>query len=255
MFQGFYMATSGMLTQNRNLNVISNNMANVSTPGFRSDRYMATTFREEVMSRIGNKDKTSYSPLGTTSKIRASDETITDYTIQYYAPTRNALDFALSGEGFFCIQSEAHGTVYTRNGSFTLDDQGYLYLPTIGRVLGADGNPIYLGRDDIVVADNGEIYTEDGNTRLGQLGVVDFADYQEQLIKTTGNVFVAPNGGAFNVAGDTAVVNYALEGSNVDAVAEMVEMMSSQRALQSSAQVLKMYDTLMGKMVSQLGPT
>ena len=60
MFQGFYMATSGMLTQNRNLNVISNNMANVSTPGFRSDKYMATTFHEELMSRIGNKDKTSY---------------------------------------------------------------------------------------------------------------------------------------------------------------------------------------------------
>lgn len=255
MFQGLYMATSGMLTQNRNLNVISNNMANVSTPGYRGEQYVATTFREEVMSRIGNKDKSSYTPIGTTSKIRASDETVTDYTEQYYAPTRSSLDFALSGSGFFCIQSEDFGTVYTRNGSFTLDDQGYLFLPTIGRVLGRDGNPIYLGRDDIMAGSTGEIYTEDGNTWLGQIAVVDFADYQEQLIKETGNVFVAPNGGAFNVNGDTQVVNYALEYSNVDVVAEMVEMMSSQRALQSSAQVLKMYDTLAGKIVSQLGPT
>lgn len=255
MFQGFYMATSGMLTQNRNLNVISNNMANVSTPGFRSDQYMATTFREEVISRIGNKDKSSYTPIGTTSKIRASDETITDYTEQYYSPTRNALDFALSGSGFFCVQSEEFGTVYTRNGSFTLDDQGYLYLPTIGRVLGTNGNPIYLGRDDIVASDTGMIYSEDGNTTFGQIAVVDFADYQQQLVKETGNVFVAPNGGAFNANGETQVVNYALESSNVDVIAEMVEMMSAQRALQSSSQVLKMYDTIMGKIVSQLGTT
>lgn len=251
MFQGFYMAASGMLSQNRNLNVISNNMSNVSTPGFRGDRYIATTFQEEIMSRIGNLDKSTYSPLGTTSKIVAPDETVTDYSVQYYAPTRNSLDFALSGEGFFCIQSEEYGTVYTRNGSFTLDDQGYLYLPTIGRVIGENG-PIYLGRNDIVVNPSGEIYTEDGNTRLGRIQVVDFNDYQAQLTKTTGNVFVAENGGAFET--DTEVVNYGLEYSNVDVAEEMVEMMSAQRALQSSSKVLSMYDTLMGKMVSRLGP-
>ncbi len=249
MFQGFYMATSGMLTQNRNLNVISNNMANVSTPGFRSDKYMATTFHEELMSRIGNKDKSTYVPIGTTSKIRASEETVTDFTEQYYSPTRSALDFALSGSGFFCIQG-AEGTVYTRNGSFTLDDQGYLYLPTIGRVLGENG-PIQLNTDDITVSSNGTIYDANG-TQLGRLRVVDFADYNTQLVKTTGNVFIAPNGGA--VDSDAKVVNKALEGSNVDAVDQMVQMMSSQRALQSSSQVLKMYDTIMGKMVSELGP-
>lgn len=63
MFQGFYNATSGVLTQNRNLNVISNNMANVSTPGFKSDKFMASTFREELMSRIGNKDKSTATPI------------------------------------------------------------------------------------------------------------------------------------------------------------------------------------------------
>lgn len=249
MFQGFYMATSGMLTQSRNLNVISNNMGNVSTPGFRSDRYMATTFREELMSRIGNKDKTSYSPIGTTSKIRASDETITDFSTQYYAPTRNALDFAISGEGWFCIQGEG-GTVYTRNGSFTLDDQGYLYLPTIGRVLGETG-PIQLTTDNIRVNSTGEIFSNEDDRYFGTLRIVDFANPNEQLIKSTGNVFIAPNGGATD--SNAKVVNYALEGSNVDAVAQMVAMMSGQRALQSSSQVLKMYDTLMGKIVSQLG--
>ncbi len=250
MFQGFYNATSGMLTQNRNLNVISNNMANVSTPGFKSDKFIATTFREELISRIGNKDKSTASPLGTMAMIRASDETVTDFTNTAYAPTRNSLDFALSGSGFFSVQT-ANGVVYTRNGSFTLDDQGYLYLPTIGRVLGENG-PIRLGTDKIKVDSSGTIYSEDGNTRYGTLRIVDFQNYDTQLVKTTGNVFIAPNGGA--TPANAKVVGSALESSNVDAVDQMVQMMSSQRALQSSAQVMKMYDQLIGKIVSQLGP-
>ena len=251
MFQGFYNATSGMLTQNRNLNVISNNMGNVYTPGFRSDRYMATTFREVLMSRIGNKDKTHAYPIGTMAMIRASDETVTDYTTASYGPTRRALDFAISGDGFFCIQGQ-NGTVYTRNGSFTLDDQGYLYLPTIGRVLGENGL-IRLGTDKIAVDSYGTIYSEDGNRRYGTLRIVDFQDYDAQLIKETGNVFVAPNGGARD-ATNAKVVNSALENSNVDAVKEMVNMMSGQRALQSSSQIMKTYDQLIAKIVSELGP-
>lgn len=249
MFQGFYNLTSGVLSQNRNLNVISNNMANISTPGFKSDQFLASTFREELISRTGNKDKAHPYPLGTTSKIKAADETITDYTQGGYQPTRSTLDFALGSPGFFCIQTE-NGTVYTRNGSFTLDDQGYLYLPTVGRVLGQNG-PIYLGTDKITADSTGTIYSEDGNTRYGQLLIVDFQNYDTQLVKTTGDVFVA-NGAA--VPTQAQVVWKAVEGSNVDAVEQMTQMMSSQRALQSSAQVLKMYDELIGKMVSQISP-
>lgn len=252
MFQGLYKATSGMLTQNRNLNVISNNMANVSTSGYKSERYMATTFEEVLISRIGNKDKSNPSPLGTMSMIRASDETVTDYTNTGYYPTRNALDFAISGNGFFCIQS-GNGVVYTRNGSFTLDDQGYLTLPTIGRVLGENG-PIRLGTDKIRVGSDGSIYDEETNRRYGTLRIADFQNYDTQLVKTTGNVFIAPNGGAGNAGNDTRVVGKALEYSNVDAVKEMVQMMSAERALQSSSEILKMYDQLTGKIVSQLGP-
>jgi len=102
-----------------------------------------------------------------------------------------------------------------------------------------------------ISAKRGTIYDANGR-QLGRLQVVDFADYQTQLVKTTGNVFLAPNGGA--VDSDAKVVNKALEGSNVDAVDQMVQMMSSQRALQSSSQVLKMYDSIMEKMVSRLGP-
>ena len=79
MFQGFYNLTSGILTQTRNQNVISNNMTNVSTPGYKSDKYMATTFREELMYRSGNIDKSNKTEIGTMAMVRASDETVTDF--------------------------------------------------------------------------------------------------------------------------------------------------------------------------------
>lgn len=249
MFQGFYNLTSGMLTQNRNLNVISNNMANVSTPGFKNDQFLSTTFRQEMLYRSGNKNKSHSVPVGTANQIVMADRTVTDYSEAGYETTASSLDFALSGRGFFSIQT-AGGTVYTRNGSFALDDQGYLFLPGVGRVLGKNG-PVRLGTDKIAVDSSGRIYTKDGNRYLGRLAIVDFQNYDTQLNKTAGDVFTA------NVQGravDGDVVQQALERSNVDAVGEMTQMMGSQRALQSSAQVLKMYDQLIGKIVTQLGP-
>lgn len=250
MFQGFYNLTSGVLTQTRNLNVISNNMSNVSTPGYKSDKFIARTFREEMIYRSGNKDKSGAVALGSMNRIVTADRNYTDFSLGGYAATTSALDFALNSTGFFCIQS-GNDTVYTRNGSFSLDGEGYLCLQGVGRVLGQNG-AIYLGTDKIVTDSIGNIYSEDGNAFLGRLSIVDFQNYDEQLTKTTGDVFVA---NAQPAAVNGNVVQKALESSNVAAVEEMTEMMASQRALQSSAQVLKMYDQLVGKIVNQLGPT
>lgn len=71
------------------------------------------------------------------------------------------MDFALTTPGFFCVQTEG-GTVYTRNGSFALDEEGYLTLPTVGRVLGQNG-PIQLPTDDIISDSRGE-YIQCGRT-------------------------------------------------------------------------------------------
>lgn len=250
MFQGFYNLTSSVLTQTRRMNVIGNNMSNVSTPGFKSEQFIARTFQEELIYRSGNKDKSNPVQIGSMNRMVTADRNYTDFAQGGYEPTASALDFALGSSGFFSIQSD-NGTVYTRNGSFSLDADGYLTLQGIGRVLGQNG-PIYLGTDKITTDSLGNIYTENGNNFLGRLSIVDFQDYDGQLTKTTGDVFIA-NGQGTVVDGN--VVQKALERSNVEAVDEMAQMMASQRALQSSAQVLKMYDQLIGKAVSQLGPT
>ncbi len=249
MFQGFYNLTSGMITHNRNLNVVSNNIGNVLTPGFKKDTMVSSTFQEELMSRTGNIDKSSPEELDEMAMLRSALESITDYSQGVLEPTDNPLDFAITTEegGFFRIEG-VNGELYTRNGSFAIDEEGYLGFPEGGRVLGKNG-PIYLGTDEITSNSYGMIYRADG-TYVDQLDIVSFDD-NTQLEKIGGSLFrtdaqpTAVNG--------PVVMHKTLERSNVDATVEFTAMIESQRALQTSAQVLKMYDQLMAKASTQLG--
>ncbi len=247
MFQGFYTLTSGVLTQNRNLNVISNNMSNAITPGFKSDRFVISDFYNEMMIRTGNKNKSDTTRIGSMSLIAGGDETVTDYTQGVLSVSTSTLDFSITGNGFFSIQTD-NGTVYTRNGNFSLDNDGYLCLPGVGRVLGTGGE-IYLGTDRITADSQGRLYNEQTGAQLGQLMVVDFADYA-QLNKENGNVFTT---NANAVAADVDIRWKTLENSNADPIDQMTRMMASQRALQSSAQILTIYDELISQMRT-MGP-
>ena len=261
MYQGFYNLTSGMLTQSRNLNVISNNMANVQTAGYKRDKMVSTTFQEEMLYRTGKRYKEDAQPLATTSKIRAADRTYVNYEQGGFDMTDGILDFAMADRGFFCIDTPA-GVRYTRNGSFHVDNEGYLALNGVGRVQGTDGQPIRIDNENFTVDSVGNISVaevsgggEEGETttevrQLGRLRVVDFEDY-EQLHKEDYGVF--STGQEPQNVEQPAVMWKMLEKSNVDMMEEMVSMMSSQRALQSAAQVLKMYDQIMSKSVTDIG--
>lgn len=262
MYQGFYNLTSGMLTQNRNLNVISNNMVNIQTPGYKRDKMVSTTFQEEMLYRTGKRYKENPEPLATTSKIRAADRTYVSYEQGGFEETDGIFDFALSGEGFFVVDTPA-GTAYTRNGSFRVDDQGYLSLNSVGRVLGTDGQPIQIDNENFTVSSRGVISVketsgdgEEGEEvettvrELGTLRIVDFEDY-EQLHKEDYGVYTT-NQEARDVE-NPSILWKMLERSNVDMMEEMTSMITAQRALQSAAQVLKMYDQVMSKAASDVG--
>lgn len=243
MFQGYYDLTSNMITQNRNLNVVSNNMTNVSTPGYKMDRIMQSTFRDEMIYRYDRDGKTA---VGMVSRMNIADERVTDYTEGGIRETGDALDVGLTGNGFFVIDT-GEGPVYTRDGSFNLDNEGYLTLPGIGRVQGTNG-AIRLTTDNIIIDKQGNIISEDGNQFFGTLQIVDFADYG-QLTKISGSVFRANAQPQAADRGTTVTQRY-LEDSNVSMAEEMTRMISSQRILQSSAQILKIYDQLEAKMVT-----
>ena len=108
MFKGFYNLTSSMLTHQQNLNVIANNMANISTAGYKQDLYTASTFDDVMYSRMGNKHNTGQE-IGRQSYIRAASRIYTDYTQGILEPTGIALDFAIHGDGFFAVQDPDGG--------------------------------------------------------------------------------------------------------------------------------------------------
>ncbi|MCC8028182.1 MAG: flagellar hook-basal body protein [Clostridium sp.] len=260
MYQGFYNLTSGMLTQNRNLNVISNNMVNIQTPGYKRDKMVTSTFQEEMLYRTGRQSKGNPTPLAVTSKIRTATQTYVNYEQGSFEQTDGIYDFALGGNGFFTVQGQ-NGTVYTRNGSFGVDAEGFLALNNVGRVLGTDGQPIEMDNENFTVDSLGNIMVDEivdeetGETerrQMGTLQIVNFADY-EQMHKEDYGVFTTNQAPLEMEEGETAVLWKTVEKSNVDMVDEMTSMMSTQRALQSAAQVLKMYDQIMSKAVNDVG--
>lgn len=247
MFKGFYNLTSGMITQQQHLNVVGNNMVNISTSGFKESRYTATTFDDVMYSRVGNEEKI-YTDIGRQSYIRANSEITVIHDQGIPEPTDIALDFAIMGEGFFAIQREDGTVTYTRSGSFSLDDEGYLRYPGMGYVLDPEGNTIQLSTDKLSVDTLGNISTQEGNY-LGTLGVYTFQDL-EQLDHNDQGFFDGENAQLVEVP---QILWKYLERSNVDMIRQMTEMLTCQRALQSAATVTKIYDELMGHSASDIG--
>lgn len=254
MVKGFYNLTSGILSQTRRLDVIGNNMTNLSTAGYKAETYTDTSFQEVLVSRVGNKDKSGAAVIGSETYILAPDQAYVNFSQGGLRETGLPLDFAIQGDGFFAIQTGA-GVEYTRNGSFSLDEQGRLCLKGQGLVLGVDGQPITLTTDRVRADANGRIYAEadpltgQGGEYLGQLAVYTFAD-NEQLTLGENGLFQG-QGAQANQA--PALLWGYTEESNVDMLREMTQMMTAQRALQGGAQVLKLYDSLLTKATTELG--
>lgn len=248
MLKGFYNLASGVLTHQRNLNVVANNMVNVSTPGYKQDRYTATTFGEVMYSRVGNQSGEGVE-IGEQSYIRTTSDIVTDYTQGALEPTGIPLDFAIYGEGFFAVEDGEGNVAYTRDGSFSLDNEGYLCLAGFGRVLSPRGEAIRLQTDRIEVDAQGIIRYEQGGI-LGQIGVYVFDD-NAVLERTPMGLFTGEGAQASVEAG--IVLGGYLERSNTDVIKQMTEMITYQRSLQSATQVMKMYDDVMTKATNEVG--
>ena len=248
MFKGFYQLTSAMLSQGRRLDVVSHNMTNISTAGYKLDRYTDSTFQDVLISRVGNKNKAVSTEMGEETYILAPSELVTDFTQGSMEETTLPLDFAIIGDGFFAIDRDGD-VAYTRNGSFNLDDEGYLCLWGQGRVLNSEGQPIQLPTDHIYVNKLGEIYTEADRNYLGTLGIY-ATENTEDLERNEYGLFT---GGNFQLSENYEIRHRMVERSNVNMVEGMVLMMSSQRALQSAAQMSKIYDAVMSKATTELG--
>jgi len=158
------------------------------------------------------------------------DEVVTDWTPQPARETGEPLDFAITGDGFFAVQTD-RGLRYTRNGQFTVSPQGQLVTPQGDPVLGRGGGPVPVGADGRV------------DPRL--LQVVNLANPRKD-----GDALVAGNPGGGAVG---QVRAGALEGSGADPARSMVDMIASMRAFEAGQRVITTIDETLGKAANQVG--
>src|SRR3954451_22736793 len=144
MDRGLYIAASGMLTEQLRQQQIANDLANSSTPGYKSDRTAQSDFGSLVLS-----DSLTGQVIGAQSTAVGVDKVVTDFTPQPSRDTGEPLDFAITGEGFFAVHTEG-GVAYTRNGQFSAAAQGRLVTALGDPVLGRDSRPVTVGADGTV---------------------------------------------------------------------------------------------------------
>ena len=242
MIRALWTAGSGMNAQQMNIDVIANNLANVSTTGYKRDDLVAEAFREKLLQAKRANRQWNVGPIG--SGV-AGSWLRTDFSPGAVVVTHAPLDLALAGEGFLVVQTPA-GQRLTRNGSLVRDAEGYLATRQGYRVLG-DNGPIYLAGTDVRINGDGEV-TVDGAPAGRLLLMKPAAD--GGLIKEGANLFRSESG---LVPADCRVQQGVLENANVQAVMEMVRMIDVSRAYEANQKVLAAHDSALDKAVNEVG--
>lgn len=252
MLRGYYLAANAMLNKQRTIDTISNNVANTMTAGYKVDTAVQNTFEKELI--LMYKGKTS---KGGTIEYQFTEETSTALTQGSFEFTERPLDLAIQGNVYFNLQTASGDTVLSRNGQFSIDDEGYLYLPGGGRLLGKSG-PIKVDKSDFAVTNNGDVYIDEKLTdSLALTYIADGNDIQKYGDSTF--VLVDQNGEIGGLGEqipadvEYAIIQGAFETSNVDMAVEMTKVMAAQRSFEALAQAIKMLDVINQKAASEIG--
>jgi flagellar basal-body rod protein FlgG len=240
MIKGLYRSASAMIPHVKIQELVANNLANVSSPGFKKDMLFI-----KELSRAQAKEY----PRKSDWETPMIDQVYTEYNQGMLEKTDNPLDLAIEGTGFFILEREDGVNVLSRSGSFAVNQNGYIVNPDGHRLLG-DGGPINVGEGTISISETGEV--EVNGSAVANIRVVDIED-KASLSKVGNTEFGIPEGIDLSAAVNFAIRQGYLESSNVDAIKEMVEMAISFRHFESDAQALKAQDESLEKLLNNVG--
>jgi flagellar basal-body rod protein FlgG len=239
---------TGTLSQEMRLEVLSNNMANANTVGFKEDKVfripsMPSSDRENIP-RESLKDwsvnNISTLPVGT----------FINFDQGSMKETGNALDVALDGEGFFAVQT-SRGIQYTRKGDFVLNSNGTLVTQQGYPVLGKGDSEIQISGKDVVVDATGAVIVD--GAEVDSLKIVDFAN-KKGLLKNGDSLYSPIDSTDQGIPAEKAIVQQGfIEGSNVDSIKMMTEMIDVIRGYESYQKVLQSINETNSKTVNELG--
>lgn len=249
MLRGMYTSVSAMINLQSSQTVISNNIANANTTGFKSDTLISKTF-DDVL--IKNNDKYvngngTAQELGTLNLGVKIDEITTNYEQGVIIETENETDFALNGNGFFTVRDEQGNIFYTRDGGFNVNADGYLVTSSGAQVLNSNNQSIYVGGSSISVDNNNNVILSSG--AVHKFNIVDFNDYSS-LNKIGQNLYSAEGAIATN---NYSLQNMKKESSNVDIIESTAALMSNLRAFEANQKVVQVMDSTLSKIASEIG--
>ncbi len=252
MLRGFYTAASGILTQQRIINVLTNNMANVGTPGYRASRVVTSTFEQEFLTRI---EGANTQRVGSGDLLRIVSEVPTQFDTSSLQETGRPMDMAITGAGFFNVLTTPEDggdqvQYMTRNGNFELDENGNLVLEGVGVVLGQDG-PIELDNSDFTVQPDGAIYDYRG--RYVDTLLVTVPPDDAKVTRAANGLYQTEDMDAnLPVPAETEIVQGWLEDPNIDLNREYTLVMEAQRAFQACSSALQIIDRIDQKAATQI---
>lgn len=246
MVRGLYTAATGMMVQRNKMDVLTNNIVNAETTGFKKDTLVTSTFSEVMLSRIHDPNVDIYggNEVGTYDYGTHIDELVTDLSGGSLEQTGRSTDLAIEGEGFFAVETSA-GERYTRAGNFSVNSEGYLVTRDGNYVLGENGR-IYTGSDKFTVSESGTV--TGSMAAEDQLKVVTFGNLG--ALRKEGNNLYYPYDGAAAVPAAAVIRQGTLESSNVDVSNEMVDMISVYRKYEASQKIASMTDDSLGLAVN-----
>lgn len=264
MVKGLYTAYTGMMIEQNRMDILSNNLANSDTNGFKKEGSTAVAFEDQLALKI--KDTSDYNlpkQLGYVNMGAKIGQTYTDWSQGNFEVTDNQDDIALDGDGFFAVsytnKNDETSVKYTRDGAFVVNTDGYLvtkdgdYVLNQNGAMNSDpgqGNYIRLDPNaDFKVDELGNI--TQNNQIVARIGVADFEDYN-YLQEYGENMYDLVDGGQ-TIESDAIVTQGTIEKSNVNVVSEMVDMIAISRAYESNQKVIQTIDSTLDKAVNSVG--
>ena len=255
MVKGLYTAYTGMINEQHRMDTLTNNLANSTTVGFKKEGSTSQSFNAVLALKVKDTSEPANIPkrIGYNNPGVKIGENYTDWAQGSFKITDNTYDLALSGDGFFEIEftnkAGETSTKYSRDGSFTLTQEGYLVTKDGNYVMGSKGriqlNPLF----DATIDQQGTIWQN--NEAMDTIRVVDFEDYN--YLKKYGENLLEPVEGAKFKDADFKMFSGYLEMSNVQIVTEMVDLIAITRQYEANQKIIKSIDSTLEIAANQLG--
>ena len=256
MVKGLYTAYTGMINQEHRMDVLTNNLANADTNGYKKEGATAQSFDSILAYKI--KDNSEGYRLAKRTGVHNPGvkigEGYTDFSQGPLKSTENTYDLALTDKGFFAVEftnKQGETSVkYTRDGNFTLNESGELVTQDGDYVLGEDDQPVTIDpTKDTQINVQGQVIQ--GGQVVATIKVTDFEDYN--YLQRYGENYFEPVDGATETDAAAKVYSGYLETSNISVVTEMVNMITVSRAYETNQKVITTYDDTLDIAANQLG--